>query len=163
MADRCHGYVGADLLALTQNAALNALNNNNNVGALTQNAALGALNNNNNSVGALKQNLILASLNVEAPCQEGTTTTTTTTIAASATATTPMFETRKLTFETLKAAMGEIQPSAMKEVAIQVPNVRWEDIGGMKAERTRYLISIDRWENVGGMEAAKLGCLTKND
>ena len=136
MADRCHGYVGADLLALTQNAVLNALNNNNNVSALTQNAALGALNNNNNSVGALKQNPMLAPLNVEAPCQEGTTTTTTTTttIAASATATTPMFETRKLTFETLKAAMGEIQPSAMKEVAIQVPNVRWEDIGGMKTK-----------------------------
>ncbi|XP_076239284.1 ATPase family gene 2 protein homolog A isoform X2 [Calliopsis andreniformis] len=39
-------------------------------------------------------------------------------------------ETLKLTFSDLNHALISIKPSAMKEVLIEVPDVRWSDIGG---------------------------------
>ena len=97
IADRCHGYVGADLVALTQKAAL----------------------------AALKTTSLAAAAAATATTTASTSTTPARTAASMNTA---------LDYEALKLAMREIQPSAMKEVAIQVPNVRWEDIGGGNLE-----------------------------
>ena len=33
--------------------------------------------------------------------------------------------------EDFKAALKEIQPSALREVLVEVPNVKWDDIGGL--------------------------------
>ena len=95
IADRCHGYVGADLVALTQKAALAALK----------------------------------TTSLAAAATATTTASTSTTPATTAASMNPALD-----YEALKLAMREIQPSAMKEVAIQVPNVRWEDIGGGNLE-----------------------------
>uniref|UniRef100_A0A672SMT1 AAA+ ATPase domain-containing protein n=1 Tax=Sinocyclocheilus grahami TaxID=75366 RepID=A0A672SMT1_SINGR len=38
----------------------------------------------------------------------------------------------KVTTSDLRLAMTEVKPSAMREVAIDVPKVRWSDIGGME-------------------------------
>ncbi|XP_073676354.1 ATPase family gene 2 protein homolog A [Garra rufa] len=38
----------------------------------------------------------------------------------------------KVTTSDLRLAMTEVKPSAMREVAIDVPKVRWSDIGGMQ-------------------------------
>ncbi|KAM6980814.1 ATPase family gene 2 protein homolog A [Aplochiton taeniatus] len=37
-----------------------------------------------------------------------------------------------VTYEDLQRAMSEVKPSAMREVAIDVPKVRWSDVGGME-------------------------------
>jgi len=37
----------------------------------------------------------------------------------------------KVTKEDFEAALRDVQPSAMREVLVQRPNVRWEDIGGL--------------------------------
>lgn len=36
-----------------------------------------------------------------------------------------------LTLKHLKAALTEVKPSAMREVLVEIPNVTWEDIGGL--------------------------------
>ena len=42
-----------------------------------------------------------------------------------------ILEKMKVTNADFQAALKEIEPSAMREVLIEVPNVRWEDIGGL--------------------------------
>src|SRR5690606_39851310 len=37
----------------------------------------------------------------------------------------------EVTRDDFEAALRRIQPSALREIMIQVPNVRWEDIGGL--------------------------------
>lgn len=41
-------------------------------------------------------------------------------------------------------ALVEIEPSAMRDVSVDIPNVRWEDVGGLSAIRQR-LIEIVIW------------------
>ncbi len=46
----------------------------------------------------------------------------------------------KLNFE---EAMNEVEPSAIREVSIEVPNVRWSDVGGLKEVKQRLIESIE--------------------
>ena len=41
-------------------------------------------------------------------------------------------------------ALREVQPSAIREVFIEIPNVRWEEIGGLKSEK-QELIEVVEW------------------
>ncbi len=41
-------------------------------------------------------------------------------------------------------ALGEVTPSAMREVFVEVPNVRWEDVGGL-SEVKQHLIEAVEW------------------
>jgi transitional endoplasmic reticulum ATPase len=34
-----------------------------------------------------------------------------------------------------REALREIQPSALREVLVQVPNVKWDDIGGLETAK----------------------------
>lgn len=43
-----------------------------------------------------------------------------------------ILEKMKVTNADFQAALREIEPSAMREVLIEVPNIRWEDIGGLE-------------------------------
>lgn len=36
-----------------------------------------------------------------------------------------------VTNDDFKSALKEIQPSALREVLVQVPNVKWDDVGGL--------------------------------
>jgi len=83
LADCCHGYVGADLAALVQKAALIAI----------------------------KESGKNPDVNLD--------------------------------LQTFKAAMKGIQPSAMKEVAIQVPNIKWEDIGGQASLKQKLKQAVE--------------------
>ncbi|WP_315701841.1 MULTISPECIES: CDC48 family AAA ATPase [unclassified Bradyrhizobium] len=38
--------------------------------------------------------------------------------------------------------LGEVAPSGLREVAVEVPNVRWEDVGGLEAIKTTLTESI---------------------
>lgn len=43
-----------------------------------------------------------------------------------------VLEKMKVTNADFQAALKEIEPSAMREVLVEVPNIRWEDIGGLE-------------------------------
>ena len=85
LADRTHGFVGADLEALCKEAAMRALRR------------------------------ILPEIDFEAESI-------------------PAKVLSKLVVEMrdLEEALKEIQPSALREVLVEVPNVRWSDIGGLE-------------------------------
>ena len=42
-----------------------------------------------------------------------------------------VLENLKVTMEDFKQALREVEPSALREVLVEVPNVKWEDIGGL--------------------------------
>ncbi|MBI0584508.1 MAG: CDC48 family AAA ATPase [Methanomassiliicoccus sp.] len=42
-----------------------------------------------------------------------------------------VLETMKVTQEDFRDALREVEPSAMREVAVEIPNVTWEDVGGL--------------------------------
>jgi len=49
----------------------------------------------------------------------------------------------KVTGEDFSDAMTRIEPSAMREVAVEIPNVRWEDIGGLDRVKQQLKESIE--------------------
>jgi len=49
----------------------------------------------------------------------------------------------KVTGEDFSDAMTRIEPSAMREVAVEVPNVKWDDIGGLDRVKQQLKESIE--------------------
>lgn len=49
----------------------------------------------------------------------------------------------KVTTSDLRLAMTEVKPSAMREVAIDVPKVRWSDVGGMEEVKLALKQAVD--------------------
>lgn len=43
-----------------------------------------------------------------------------------------VLETMRVTNADFKDALREVEPSAMREVAVEIPNVAWEDVGGLE-------------------------------
>ncbi len=54
-----------------------------------------------------------------------------------------ILENLKVTREDFQEALKRVQPSAMREVMVQVPNVRWEDIGGLDEAQMRLKEGIE--------------------
>lgn len=46
--------------------------------------------------------------------------------------------------EDFEAALREVQPSAMREILVEVPNVKWEDIGGLESVK-QLLVEAVEW------------------
>ncbi|XP_053559603.1 ribosome biogenesis protein SPATA5 [Bombina bombina] len=93
LADRAHGYVGADLTALCKEAGLNALRRK-----------LGEL------------------------CNPSDT---------------EMAGSVIITLSDFLQAMNDVRPSAMREVAIDVPNVSWMDIGGLENVKLKLKQAVE--------------------
>ncbi|AIF82434.1 AAA family ATPase, CDC48 subfamily [Candidatus Nitrososphaera evergladensis SR1] len=91
-----HGFVGADLEALSKEAAMRSLRR------------------------------ILPEINLEQP-----------NIPAE------ILNKIKVTKQDFEGALRDIQPSAMREVLIQKPNVRWEDIGGLQQVKDELAEAIE--------------------
>jgi len=85
LADRTHGFVGADLAALCREAAMNALRR------------------------------ILPEINLEEPEIPS-----------------EVLAKLKVTKEDFEAALRMVEPSALREVLLEIPRVRWSDIGGLE-------------------------------
>ncbi len=96
LARRTYGFVGADLAALTREAAIEAVRR------------------------------IMPRINLE----EGT-------IPAE------VLETLSVHGSDFNEALKRVQPSAMREVMVQAPNVRWEDIGGVDQARERLREGVE--------------------
>jgi transitional endoplasmic reticulum ATPase len=96
LARRTYGFVGADLAALTREAAIEAVRR------------------------------IMPRINLE----EGT-------------IPPEVLETLSVTGGDFEEALKRVQPSAMREVMVQVPNVRWADVGGLDDARERLREGVE--------------------
>jgi transitional endoplasmic reticulum ATPase len=83
LANKSHGYVGADLAALAREAAMKSLRR------------------------------YLPEIDLEKPIP------------------TEILEKMKVTSDDFKEAFKEIEPSSLREVLIEIPQVRWDDVGGL--------------------------------
>ncbi len=54
-----------------------------------------------------------------------------------------VLETMSVTKDDFEAALKEIEPSAMREIFIEIPHVRWEDVGGMNEVRQEFIEAIE--------------------
>ncbi len=61
-----------------------------------------------------------------------------------------------VTNEDFKKAFREIEPSALREVIVQVPNVKWTDIGGLEPVKQELIEAIE-WPLKNPQEFEKLG------
>ncbi|MCS7133857.1 MAG: CDC48 family AAA ATPase [Candidatus Caldarchaeum sp.] len=96
LADITHGFVGADIAALTREAAMNALRR------------------------------FLPQIDLEKEV-----------IPAE------VLEKIKVTREDFANALKTIQPSALREVVLEIPNVKWEDIGGLEAVKQELREAVE--------------------
>ena len=96
LAKRTYGFVGADLAALTREAALEAVRR------------------------------ILPKINLD-----------------EATIPTEILDALSVDASDFENALKRVQPSAMREVMVQVPDVTWEDVGGLDAARDRLREGIE--------------------
>lgn len=96
LADMTHGYVGADLAALTREAAMRALRK------------------------------VLPSIDLEAQ-----------TIPAE------VLNSLKVTMDDFMDAYREMQPSTLREVLLETPNVKWEDIGGLEKPKQELMETVE--------------------
>ena len=62
-----------------------------------------------------------------------------------------------------EAALREIQPSAMREILVEVPNVSWEDIGGLESVK-ELLVEAVEWplRNAESFHASGYRCPQRN-
>lgn len=96
LARQTYGFVGADIAALTREAAIEAVRR------------------------------IMPRINLE----EGT-------------IPPEVLDSLSVTRSDFEQALKRVQPSAMREVMVQVPNVRWEDIGGLDDARERLREGVE--------------------
>ncbi len=54
-----------------------------------------------------------------------------------------LIENLKVTREDFMEALKNIEPSAMREVLVEVPNVRWEDIGGLDHAKQELMEAVE--------------------
>ncbi|MEM4330732.1 MAG: CDC48 family AAA ATPase [Candidatus Pacearchaeota archaeon] len=97
LANRTHGFVGADLQALTKEAAMSCL----------------------------RRNLDKFNLDKEEVISE------------------KVLQTLKVTKEDFENALKIVRPSAMREVLVETPNVKWEDIGGIESTKRELREAIE--------------------
>ena len=96
IAETTHGFVGADLSALTKESAMKAI----------------------------RRYLPEINLDEEIPQEK--------------------LDEMTVTKEDVDSALREIEPSAMREVLVEIPHVKWEDVGGLDAAR-QELQEIIEW------------------
>jgi transitional endoplasmic reticulum ATPase len=49
----------------------------------------------------------------------------------------------KVTMDDFFAALKEVEPSAIREVFVEVPNVHWQDVGGLKAIKQQLIEAVE--------------------
>ncbi|MFP4117618.1 MAG: CDC48 family AAA ATPase [Candidatus Woesearchaeota archaeon] len=98
IADYTHGFVGADLYALSKEAAMNVLRR------------------------------ILPDINTSSDSEK---------------VPNEILEKLYITAEDFKEARKVVQPSAMREVLVELPSVRWEDIGGMDNLKQELIEAVE--------------------
>jgi len=96
LANMTHGYVGADLAALTREAAMRALRK------------------------------VLPSIDLEAQ-----------------TIPIEVLNSLKVTMTDFTDAYREMQPSTLREVILETPNIKWEDVGGLEDPKQELMETVE--------------------
>jgi len=96
LAEMTHGYVGADLAALTKEGAMKALRK------------------------------VLPSIDLDAQ-----------------TIPVEILNSLEVRMEDLMGAYREMQPSTLREVLLESPNIKWEDIGGLESAKQELMESVE--------------------
>ncbi|XP_020219674.1 calmodulin-interacting protein 111 [Cajanus cajan] len=134
LATVTHGFVGADLAALCNEAALICLRHYANFKTygscfdnVTEQPALmnGATNSIDYSGGASSCKMGTTSETIEITLDSGEE------------------EILKVSFEDFQKARMKIRPSAMREVILEVPKVNWEDVGGQKEVKAQLMEAVE--------------------
>ena len=115
IAQRTHGYVGADLFALYQQLIETAAHRNLEALDKTERGKP-------NSIGEPPDSIV-----------DGTSTTTE-----------PSQTTLVIDPEDIAAALAVVRPTAMQEIFLEKPNVRWHDIGGNRQTKKHLQRSVER-------------------
>lgn len=120
IADNTHGFVGADLAALCKEAAMKAL----------------------------KRQMPLIKLNIKAKAKtqdesESSETTYDENGVRDEIISSDVLESIKVIHEDFEAALKEIEPSSMREVFVDIPNVKWSDVGGLSSLRTDITEAVE--------------------
>ena len=95
LANRTHGFVGADLAALAREAAMKALRR------------------------------YLPDMDLDKPIPS------------------EVLEKMRVTAEDFKSALKEAEPSAMREVLVEIPQVTWDQVGGLEEVKTKLREAIE--------------------
>ena len=95
LANRTHGFVGADLAALAREAAMKALRR------------------------------YLPDMDLDKPIPS------------------EVLEKMRVTAEDFKAALKEAEPSAMREVLVEIPQVTWDEVGGLEEVKIKLREAIE--------------------
>ncbi|GJN23972.1 hypothetical protein PR202_gb11674 [Eleusine coracana subsp. coracana] len=148
LAQTTHGFVGADLAALCNEAALSALRRyinlkENSTQWLNNHDTSMDKGNNQESLGHLGDQISLLSSSLselsmssaDFPCTKG-----------SITESSESNDGKVLlvTAEDFEKAKVKVRPSAMREVMLELPKVRWQDVGG-QARVKKQLIEAIQW------------------
>ncbi|KAK3149911.1 hypothetical protein QOZ80_3AG0224570 [Eleusine coracana subsp. coracana] len=152
LAQTTHGFVGADLAALCNEAALSALRRY--ISLLKENSTQWLNNhdtstgkgNNQESLGHLGDQISLLSSSLselsmssaDFPCTKGSIT------ESSESNDGKDGKVLLVTAEDFEKAKMKVRPSAMREVMLELPKVRWQDVGG-QARVKKQLIEAIQW------------------
>ena len=129
MASRTHGYVGADLLALMREAVESARDRQEKLMEIT-----------------LKLNevhLETDRFDEKRPLPESEKSQGEPPNATPGTTTPELHEPLTILAEDITAAFSQVRPSAMQEIFLETPNVRWSDIGGLHEIKERLRLAIE--------------------
>ncbi|KAK8473378.1 hypothetical protein PHAVU_001G119600 [Phaseolus vulgaris] len=150
LATVTHGFVGADLAALCNEAALNCLRHyasfkktyDSFSNYITDKPVL--MNGVTNSIDHLDEATssvsdMSATSPVLRPCRIRTTYETTEIIPESV----EEEQILKVSFEDFQKARMKIRPSAMREVILEVPKVNWEDVGGQREVKAQLMEAVE--------------------
>ncbi len=117
IADHTHGFVGADLAALCKEAAMKALKR---------------------QMPMIKQNMELASADESGSDMQNAGAPKEREVISEA-----ILESIEVIYEDFEAALKEIEPSSMREVLVDIPNVKWTDVGGLSSLRTDIIEAVE--------------------
>ena len=62
----------------------------------------------------------------------------------------------EVTAQDFSDALREVEPSAMREVLVEIPRVRWDDVGGLE-DAKQQLIEAVEWPITSGESFTRLG------
>ncbi|CAI9099495.1 OLC1v1036328C4 [Oldenlandia corymbosa var. corymbosa] len=148
LATATHGFVGADLAALCNEAAMVCLRRfahaeiasgsaNFGSSSVLQNCSFSGETNSccNRSENNLKElSLSLSSLHISSESTDAAE------LGGTFVQEDPIL---RVTFEDFEKARLKVRPSAMREIILEIPKVRWEDVGGQKEVKTQLMEAVE--------------------
>ncbi|CAN1245651.1 Calmodulin-interacting protein 111, partial [Linum grandiflorum] len=144
LAMATHGFVGADLAALCNEAALVCLRR---FAKQDRSGDSSLMNSTLSAVESSSQNIVLAEAEHSADSGSQMVSTSSASLpqilTSSASSLVVEDELLKVVYEDFEKARMKVRPSAMREVILEVPKVKWDDIGGQREVKTQLMEAVE--------------------